>query len=47
MAFPSDLEIAQKCKLQHINEIAAKLNISVDDLEHYGKFKAKLPLKFD
>jgi formate--tetrahydrofolate ligase len=44
MAFPSDLEIAQKCKLQHINEIAAKLNISVDDLEHYGKFKAKLPL---
>lgn len=44
MAFPSDLEIAQKCKLQHINDIAAKLNISVDDLEHYGKFKAKLPL---
>lgn len=45
MAFPSDLEIAQNCKLQHINEIAAKLNISIDDLEHYGKFKAKLPLK--
>ncbi len=44
MAFPSDLEIAQKCKLQHINDIATKLGISVDDLEHYGKFKAKLPL---
>ncbi len=45
MAFPSDLEIAQQCKLKHINDIAAKLNISVDDLEHYGKYKAKLPLK--
>lgn len=45
MTFPSDLEIAQKCKLKHINDIAAKLNISVDDLEHYGKYKAKLPLK--
>jgi formate--tetrahydrofolate ligase len=44
MSFPTDLEIAQNCKMQHINDIAAKLNISVDDLEHYGKFKAKLPL---
>jgi formate--tetrahydrofolate ligase len=44
MSFPSDLEIAQACKLQHINEIAGKLHIAVDDLEHYGKFKAKLPL---
>ena len=44
MGFPSDLEIAQNCKMQHINEIAAKLNIAVDDLEHYGKYKAKLPL---
>jgi formate--tetrahydrofolate ligase len=30
--------------MQHINEIAAKLNIEVDNLEHYGKYKAKLPL---
>ncbi|MEZ4800095.1 MAG: formate--tetrahydrofolate ligase [Flavobacteriales bacterium] len=44
MSFPSDLEIAQKCQMQHINAIAEKLNISVDDLEHYGKYKAKLPL---
>jgi formate--tetrahydrofolate ligase len=44
MSFPSDLEIAQNCKMQHINEIAAKLKVSVDDLEHYGKYKAKLPL---
>ena len=44
MSFPSDLEIAQKCQIRHINTIAEKLNISVDDLEHYGKYKAKLPL---
>lgn len=44
MSFPTDLEIAQNCKMQHINDIAAKLKISVDDLEHYGKYKAKLPL---
>jgi formate--tetrahydrofolate ligase len=44
MSFPSDLEIAQNCQMRHINEIANKLNVSVDDLEHYGKFKAKLPL---
>ena len=44
MAFPSDLEIAQACKLKHINDIASRLNISVDDLEHFGKYKAKLPL---
>lgn len=44
MAFPSDLEIAQACKLKHINDIASKLTIAVDDLEHYGKYKAKLPL---
>ena len=41
---PSDLEIAQTAKIKHINEIAAKLGIAVDDLEHYGKYKAKLPL---
>jgi formate--tetrahydrofolate ligase len=44
MSFPSDLQIAQECKMRHINDIAEKLNISVDDLEHYGKYKAKLPL---
>lgn len=44
MSFPNDLEIAQSCNMQHINDIAAKLNIGVDNLEHYGKFKAKLPL---
>ncbi len=42
--FLTDLEIAQSAKIIHINEIASKLGIAVDDLEHYGKYKAKLPL---
>ena len=42
--FPSDIEIAQGNTMVHINEIATKLNIDHDDLELYGKYKAKLPL---
>ncbi len=44
MKFLSDIEIAQNKKLKHIKKIAAKLNLEEDDLEMYGKFKAKLPL---
>lgn len=44
MGFPTDLEIAHSAKIQHIEKIADKLNISKDDLEFYGKYKAKLPL---
>jgi len=40
----SDIEIAQAVKMQHIKNIAAKLSIQEDDLELYGKYKAKLPL---
>ncbi|WP_440882161.1 formate--tetrahydrofolate ligase [Tenacibaculum sp. C7A-26P2] len=40
----SDIEIAQLKKLKHIKHIAKKLNIDEDDLEMYGKYKAKLPL---
>lgn len=40
----SDIEIAQSTQIRHINEIATKLNICNDDLEYYGKYKAKLPL---
>ena len=40
----SDIDIAQAAKMQHINEIATKLNVDIDVLEHYGKYKAKLPL---
>ncbi len=42
--FLSDLEIAQKAAIQPIKNIAAKLGIAEDDLEFYGKYKAKLPL---
>lgn len=44
MSFPTDLEIAQNAKMQPIKEVAKKLNINEDDLEFYGKYKAKLPL---
>jgi formate--tetrahydrofolate ligase len=39
-----DLEIAQNAPIRHIREIAEKLAISEDNLEYYGKYKAKLPL---
>ncbi len=41
-----DLDIARKVKLQHISKIAEKLGIDADDIEMYGKFKAKIPLSF-
>ena len=41
----SDIEIAQQCEMKHIEEIAAKINLSPDDLELYGKYKAKIPLR--
>jgi len=44
MAYQSDIEIAQAKTLVHIKEIAAKLNIDEDNMEMYGKYKAKLPL---
>jgi formate--tetrahydrofolate ligase len=40
----SDIDIAQNAKMQHIIDIASKLGVSEDDLEMYGKYKAKLPL---
>ncbi len=40
----TDLDIAQNVEMQHINSIAAKLDINQEDLEQYGKHKAKLPL---
>lgn len=38
----TDIEIAQEAKLEPIREVAAKLAIPEDDLELYGKYKAKL-----
>lgn len=42
MAFLSDIEIAQAANPLPITKVAAKLGISDDDLELYGKFKAKI-----
>jgi formate--tetrahydrofolate ligase len=41
----SDIEIARKTDTRPIAEIAEKLKIPFDDLELYGKYKAKLPLE--
>ena len=38
----TDLEIAQQADIKPIKEIAKKLNIAEDDLEFYGKYKAKV-----
>ena len=40
----TDLEIAKKVQLKHITEIAGKFGVAQDDIEMYGKYKAKLPL---
>ncbi len=40
----NDLDIAKKVELHHITSIADKLGICEDDIEMYGKYKAKLPL---
>ena len=44
MAHLSDIEIAQAKKLAHVITIAKKLGVKEDDIEMYGKYKAKLPL---
>ena len=42
MGMKSDIEIAQEAKLQNIVEVAGKIGIGPDDLELYGKYKAKI-----
>lgn len=37
----TDIQIAQETKMEHIKNVAAKLDIQEDDLEFYGKYKAK------
>ena len=44
MSHLSDIEIAQAKKLGHITSIAKKIGVKEDDIEMYGKYKAKLPL---
>ncbi|MCD6308214.1 MAG: formate--tetrahydrofolate ligase, partial [Candidatus Latescibacteria bacterium] len=40
----SDLAIAQRANMKHILDIAAMLDIAEDDVELYGKYKAKVSL---
>ncbi|WP_405380277.1 formate--tetrahydrofolate ligase [Phascolarctobacterium sp.] len=40
----SDIEIAQQAKMEKITDVAAKIGISEDDLELYGRYKAKLSM---
>ncbi len=42
MAYLSDIEIAQACKMQHIQEIAKKAHIDEKYVEQYGRWKAKI-----
>lgn len=42
MGFKSDIEIAQEAKPQDIREVAGKLGLTEDDIELYGKYKAKV-----
>ena len=39
----TDIEIARECKLAHIDEVAAKIGLKSEQLEHYGKYMAKVP----
>lgn len=40
----SDIEIAQRAQMEKITDVAAKLGISEDDIELYGRYKAKLSM---
>jgi formate--tetrahydrofolate ligase len=45
LTVPTDIEIAQAATLRPITAVAADLGLSADDIDQYGKFKAKLPLE--
>jgi formate--tetrahydrofolate ligase len=45
MSVPSDIEIAQAAKMRPITDVAAELDLTPDDLDLYGKYKAKIPLE--
>ena len=42
----SDIEIAKQCKMQEIGKIAAKLGLTEEQIERYGKYKAKICADF-
>jgi formate--tetrahydrofolate ligase len=42
MSYKSDIEIAQEAKIEHIKDIAAKIGLTEDEIEYYGRYKAKI-----
>jgi formate--tetrahydrofolate ligase len=44
-AVPTDIEIAQAAKMRPITAVAADMGLDADDIDQYGKYKAKLPLE--
>ena len=42
---PSDIEIAQRAKMRPIADVAAEIGLGLDDLDLYGKYKAKIPIE--
>ena len=46
MAFLTDIEIAQNCKMKPITEIAKKVGVGEEYLEPYGRYKAKIDLSY-
>src|SRR3954463_2476471 len=42
---PSDIEIAQRVRMRPIEDVAAELGLGRDDLDLYGKYKAKIPVE--
>ena len=46
MAYLTDIEIAQACKMKPIGEIAEKAGVGADYLEPYGRYKAKIDLSY-
>ena len=45
LSVPSDIEIATSVKPRPIVDVAGDIGLTADDLELYGKYKAKLPLE--
>ena len=41
----SDIEIAQQAKLRPITDVAADIGLDAEELDLYGKYKAKIPLE--
>ena len=41
----TDIQIARECQLEHINEIATRLGIAPEEIDPYGRYMAKVPVK--